>query len=158
MSYALKEDGSYRVVVFSLQNATFKDNSGAVVAIKVKVNSDMKEGDYGAILSEAMVVTPSEEKITQEDASYTIHITQDVGIEKENASGISYVCQEGGYLLRGTSAGDLVEAFSVEGLNLYSESSTGEQLVILGTEFYSVLIVRVSRGGKPVYVRKLISK
>lgn len=156
LSYALKEDGSYRVVVFSLQNATFKDNSGAVVAIKVKVDSDMKEGDYGAVLSEAMVVTPSEEKITQEDASYTIHITQDVGIENENASGISCICQEGGYLVRGTSIGDLVEAFSIEGLNLYSESSTGEQLIIPVMEFPSVLIVRVSRGGKPVYVRKLV--
>lgn len=158
LSYALKEDGSYRVVVFSLQNATFKDNSGAVVAIKVKVDPDMKEGNYGVILSEAMVVTPSEEKITQEDASYTIHVMQDVGIENENANGISCICQEGVCLVRGTSAGDLVEAFHVEGRNIYSESSTGEQLVIPGAEFPSVLIVRVSRDGKLIYVRKLVSK
>lgn len=158
INFRKKDDGSYRVVVVSMQNATFKGNSGAVVAIKVKTDPDLKEGSYGVILSEVLLVTPSEEKITQEDASYAINIKEGVGIENENANGISCICQEGVCLVRGTSAGDLVEAFHVEGRNIYSESSTGEQLVIPGAEFPSVLIVRVSRDGKLIYVRKLVSK
>ena len=158
INFRKKDDGSYRVVVVSMQNATFKGNSGAVVAIKVKADPDLKEGSYGVILSEVLLVTPSEEKITQEDVSYAINIKEGVGIENENANGISCICQEGVCLIRGTSAGDLVEAFNVEGRNIYSESGTGEQLVIPGAEFPSVLIVRVSRDGKLIYVRKLVSK
>lgn len=156
INFRKKDDGSYRVVVVSMQNATFKGNSGAVVAIKVKADPELKEGSYGVILSEALLVTPSEEKITQEDASYAIDIKEGVGIENENTNGISCICQEGVCLIRGTSVGDLVEVFNVEGRNIYSESGTGEQLVIPGVEFPSVLIVRVSRAGKLIYVRKLV--
>lgn len=38
INFRKKDDGSYRVVVVSMQNATFKGNSGAVVAIKVKAD------------------------------------------------------------------------------------------------------------------------
>lgn len=156
LSFQKKEDGSYRVVVFSLQNATFKDKSGAVVAIKVKVDPDMKRGDYGIVLSEAILITPSEEKITQEDTSFTISITGDVGVENELDNQIICTSLEGFYLVNGTLVGDVVEIFDVNGRKIYSKSSTGEQLLINKTELPEIVILRVTRDGKQVYVKKMI--
>lgn len=156
LSFQKKEDGSYRVVVFSLQNATFKDNNGAVVAIKVKVNPDMKRGDYGIVLSEAILITPSEEKITQEDTSFTISITGDVGVENERDNQIICTSLEGFYLVNGTLVGDVVEIFDVNGRKIYSKSSTGEQLLINKTELPEIVILRVTCDGKQVYVKKMI--
>ena len=157
INFRKKDDGSYRVVVVSMQNATFKGNSGAVVAIKVKADPDLKEGNYGVILSEVLLVTPSEEKIMQEDASYTINIKEGVGIENENVDAISCIRQDGAYVVSGMSVGDLVEVFDISGHALYSESGNGEPLVIPGAKIPSVAILRVTRDGKQIYVRKMLS-
>lgn len=155
LEFKKRDDGSYRVIVFSLQNAVFKDNSGAVVAIKIKAGRNMKPGNYGIILSDVLLVTPSEERIAPEDATYTINITDGTGVEEESADRIYCICREGHYLVSGLLADDVVEILTINGQKLYSSISDGEQLSVAGLDTPSFVVVCVSREGKRVYVQKM---
>lgn len=52
----LQNDGSYRVVVISMGNQTFKDNDGAIVNVGVTARSSMQTGSYPVGLSEIHIV------------------------------------------------------------------------------------------------------
>ena len=81
LSFKKTDDGGYFLLAYSSTNATFKGNSGHLVAIKVKADDNMAEGDYGVVLSGVVINTPDEEKFTQDAYSATITIGSDAGID-----------------------------------------------------------------------------
>ena len=80
LSFKKTDDGGYFLLAYSATNATFKGNSGHLVAIKVKADDNMSEGTYGVVLSGVVMNTPEEEKFTQDAYSATITIGNGSGI------------------------------------------------------------------------------
>ena len=81
LSFKKTDDGGYFLLAYSATNATFKGNSGHLVAIKVKADDNMGEGSYGVVLSGVVMNTPEEEKFTQDAYSATITISSSAGID-----------------------------------------------------------------------------
>ena len=81
LSFKKTEDGGFFLIAYSLSNSTFRNNSGAIVSIKVKADAGMQDGNYGVVLSNVLMVTPDERKIEQEDYSGTLTITSEDGID-----------------------------------------------------------------------------
>lgn len=81
LSFKETEDGGYFLIAYSLSNSTFRNNSGAIVSVKVRADASMQDGNYGVVLSNVLMVTPDERKIEQEDYSGTLTITSAVGID-----------------------------------------------------------------------------
>lgn len=81
LSFKQTEDGGYFIIAYSLSNSTFRNNSGAIVSIKVKADTSMQDGNYGVVLSNVLMVTPDERKIEQESHNGTLTITSEVGID-----------------------------------------------------------------------------
>lgn len=89
------EDGGYFLIAYSLSNSTFRNNTGAIVSIKVKADADMQDGNYGVVLSNVLMVTPDERKIEQEDHSGTLTITSEDGIDDVYTEGNIHIALVG---------------------------------------------------------------
>lgn len=81
LSFKETEDGGFFLIAYSLSNSTFRNNSGAIVSIKVKADAGMQDGNYGVVMSNVLMVTPDERKIEQDDHSGTLTITSEDGID-----------------------------------------------------------------------------
>lgn len=95
LSFKETEDGGYFLIAYSLSNSTFRNNSGAIVSIKVKADADMQDGNYGVVLSNVLMVTPDERKIEQEDHSGTLTITSEDGINDVYTEGNVHIALVG---------------------------------------------------------------
>lgn len=122
LSFKQTADGGYFLLAFSLSNSTFRDNSGSIVSIKVKADDNLAEGNYGVILSNVIMVTPDEEKISQEDYSGHISISSLDGIDQVDESGsIRVLLQDNGIVVEGTQIGDKLSLVAIDGKVLYNE-------------------------------------
>ena len=122
LSFKQTADGGYFLIAFSLSNSTFRDNSGSIVSIKVKADDNLAEGNYGVILSNVIMVTPDEEKISQEDYSGHISISSLDGIDQVDESGsIRVLLQDNGIVVEGTQIGDKLSLVAIDGKVLYNE-------------------------------------
>lgn len=122
LSFKQTADGGYFLIAFSLSNSTFRDNSGSIVSIKVKADDNLAEGNYGVILSNVIMVTPDEEKISQEDYSGHISISSLDGIDQVDESrSIRVLLQDNGIVVEGTQIGDKLSLFAIDGKVLYNE-------------------------------------
>lgn len=121
LTFKQTADGGYFLIAYSLNNASFRDNSGSIVAVKVKAEDDLAEGNYGVILSNVILVTPDEEKITQEDYSGQISISSSNGIDEVNVNGDIHVMpKENGVVVEGLQNGDKLSLVSADGKILYT--------------------------------------
>ena len=122
LSFKQTADGGYFLIAFSLSNSTFRDNSGSIVSIKVKADDNLAEGNYGVILSNVIMVTPDEEKISQEDYSGHISISSLDGIDQVDESrSIRVLLQDNGIVVEGTQIGDKLSLVAIDGKVLYNE-------------------------------------
>lgn len=152
LSFKETADGGYFLIAYSLSNATFRDNSGSVVSIKVKADEEMKEGNYGVIISNAIMVTPNEQKIEQEDYSGTFTVTLEDGIEEIAEGGnIRIHTDENHLLIEGMNLGDVAEVYDTAGIKRTSVRADGGMTVIDGQAFKNhVIIIRILRSGKNI--------
>ncbi len=120
LTFKQTADGGYFLIAYSLNNASFRDNSGSIVTIKVKAEDDLDEGNYGVILSNAILVTPDEEKITQDDYSGVIVISYTDGLDELNdEEDIHVKVNENGVVVDGLHHGDKLSLVSVDGKRLF---------------------------------------
>lgn len=79
LSCAQQSDGSYRIVVLSMSNQTFRDNDGAIVNIKITTSSTLASGSYYAMLSNIHIVPIKDgvqgERIDQPDYTTNINVS-----------------------------------------------------------------------------------
>lgn len=151
LSFKQTADGGYFLIAYSLSNATFRDNSGSIVSIKVKADDNLAEGNYGVILSNVIMVTPEEEKISQEDYSGTITIQSDSGVESIVADEINITSNGHNILVNGLNGGDIADLYDVTGIKVGSFVSCGSELSIdSNITSGSTIIIRISRNKKTI--------
>lgn len=131
LSFKQTADGGYFLIAYSLSNASFRDNSGSIVSIKVKADDNLAEGNYGVILSNVIMVTPEEEKISQEDYSGTITVQSVVGIDDTNQDeDIHVMPKKNGIIVEGLINGDKLTLVSVDGKCLFTTVCKDSRLFI----------------------------
>ena len=151
LSFKQTADGGYFLIAYSLSNATFRDNSGSIVSIKVKADDNLAEGNYGVILSNVIMVTPEEEKISQEDYSGTITIQSDSGVESVVADEINVTSNGHNILVNGLNSGDIADVYDVNGIKVGSFVSGGSELSIdRNITSGSTIVIRISRNKKTI--------
>ena len=151
LSFKQTADGGYFLIAYSLSNASFRDNSGSIVSIKVKADDNLAEGNYGVILSNVIMVTPEEEKISQEDYSGTITIQSDSGVESVVADEINVTSNGHNILVNGLNSGDIADVYDVNGIKAGSYVSNGSELSIdSNITSGSTIIIRISRNKKTI--------
>lgn len=156
LSFKEKEGNEYFVMAYSLSNATFKDNSGEIVKLKVKAEENMPEGEYGIVLSNVIMTTSDEEKIEQEAYSGTISVSAGTGIEETGSnSNITIKSAEGGIVIYGTANNDIVSVYDVEGKSIAEIRCTDGSCNLYTGETKNI-IVTVSRNGSTIFTRKLL--
>lgn len=156
LSFKQTEDGSYFLIAYSLNNASFKGNSGHLVKLKVKADSSMSNGEYGVVINNAILVTPTEEKIELQGFSGTITIDDDDKVENINGNNIIFT-KVGNYLrVSGCENGDRIDMISADGTwNVKSYVDGGEcSIQSLPT---GVFILVVSRNGRIIKQTKFIN-
>lgn len=122
LSFKETEDGGYFLIAYSLSNSTFRNNSGAIVSIKVKADADMQDGNYGVVLSNVLMVTPDERKIEQEDHNGTLTITSEVGIDDVLNEGNIHITLVGTTIvIDGLPQSGYVELYNTSGQKLAAE-------------------------------------
>ena len=159
LTFKQTADGGYFLIAYSLSIATFRDNSGSIVSIKVKADDDLAEGNYGVILSNAIMVTPDEEKIMQEDYSGQIIVSSSNGINEVNdAEEIHVTIQENGVAIEGLHNGDKLSLVSVDGKILYVTACKNNKLFIPTLHLCKgVNILKIQHGSKQL-VKKFNNK
>ena len=131
LSFKQTSDGGYFLLAYSLSNAVFRGNEGAVVCIKVKADENMNEGYYGVIVSNALMVTPDENRIEQEDYSATICVSNEDGIEEVSNKGDCNVRIVGSSLIIDElSVSEKIEIYNVSGILLISAKGDNGNIVI----------------------------
>lgn len=131
LTFKQTADGGYFLIAYSLNNASFRDNSGSIVTIKVKAESDLDEGIYGVILSNAILVTPDERKIEQEDYSGTLTISSVDGIDDVSNEGNIHVTLVGTTIvIDGLTQSGYVELYNVSGNKLTSVKGNEDKTYI----------------------------
>lgn len=131
LTFKQTADGGYFLIAYSLNNASFRDNSGSIVTIKVKAESDLDEGIYGVILSNAILVTPDERKIEQEDYSGTLTISSMDGIVDVSNEGNIHVTLVGTTIvIDGLTQSGYVELYNVSGNKLTSVKGNEDKTYI----------------------------
>ena len=131
LTFKQTADGGYFLIAYSLNNASFRDNSGSIVTIKVKAESDLDEGIYGVILSNAILVTPDERKIEQEDYSGTLTISSVDGIDDVSNEGNIHVTLVGTTIvIDGLTQSGYVELYNVSGNKLASVKGNEDKTYI----------------------------
>lgn len=122
LSFKETEDGGYFLIAYSLSNSTFRNNSGAIVSIKVKADADMQDGNYGVVLSNVLMVTPDERKIEQESHNGTLTITSEVGIDDVLNEGNIHITLVGTTIvIDGLPQSGYVELYNTSGQKLAAE-------------------------------------
>lgn len=144
LTFKQTADGGYFLIAYSLNNASFRDNSGSIVTIKVKAESDLDEGIYGVILSNAILVTPDERKIEQEDYSGTLTISSVDGIDDVSNEGNIHVTLVGTTIvIDGLTQSGYVELYNVSGNKLTSVKGNEDKTYIDCSRYKNqILIVR----------------
>ena len=131
LSFKQTEDGGYFLIAYSLSNSTFRDNSGAIVSIKVKADTGMQDGNYGVVLSNVLMVTPDERKIEQEDYSGTLTITSEDGIDDVITDGNIHITLVGSTIVvNGLSQTGIAELYNISGHKLSSVKDNGGKAII----------------------------
>lgn len=160
LSFKQTADGGYFLIAYSLSNATFRDNSGSIVSIKVKADDNLAEGNYGVILSNVIMVTPEEEKISQEDYSGTIIIQSESGINDvyAGAEDIHIIVKENGVIVENLQYGDKLSLVNIDGKILYTLISK-DSLVFIPAEHLckGINILQITSSNKQI-VKKFINK
>ena len=122
LSFKQTEDGGYFIIAYSLSNSTFRNNSGAIVSIKVKADTSMQDGNYGVVLSNVLMVTPDERKIEQESHNGTLTITSEVGIDDVLNEGNIHITLVGTTIvIDGLPQSGYVELYNTSGQKLAAE-------------------------------------
>lgn len=151
LSFKQTADGGYFLIAYSLNNASFRDNSGSIVSIKVKADDNLAEGNYGVILSNVIMVTPEEEKISQEDYSGTITVQSESSVESIVADEINITSNGRNILVKGLNSGDMADVYDVTGIKVGSYVSNGSELSIdSNITSGSTIIIRISRNKKTI--------
>lgn len=131
LSFKETEDGGYFLIAYSLSNSTFRNNSGAIVSIKVKADAGMQDGNYGVVLSNVLMVTPDERKIEQEDHSGTLTITSEDGIDDVYTDGTIHIALVGTTIvIDGLPQTGFAELYNISGSKLTSVRGNGTMVTI----------------------------
>ena len=131
LSFKETEDGGYFLIAYSLSNSTFRNNSGAIVSIKVKSDAVMQDGNYGVVLSNVLMVTPDERKIEQEDHSGTLTITSEDGIDDVYTEGNVHIALVGTTIvIEGLPQTGYAELYNITGHKLATVKGNGEKTTI----------------------------
>ena len=131
LSFKETEDGGYFLISYSLNNSTFRNNSGAIVNIKIKADSGMQDGNYGVVLSNVLMVTPDERKIEQEDHSGTLTITSEDGIDDVYTEGNVPIALVGTTIvIDGLPQTGYAELYNITGHKLATVKGNGEKTTI----------------------------
>ena len=159
LSFKQTADGGYFLIAYSLSNATFRDNSGSIVSIKVKADNNLADGNYGVILSNVIMVTPDEEKISQEDYSGQISVSSSNGIADANQNeDIHLMPKENGIIVEGLIHGDKLTLVSVGGKCLFTTVSKNNMLFIPSSRLCKgINILQITRSNKQI-VKKFNNK
>lgn len=145
LNFKQTDDGGYFLIAYSLKNASFKGNSGSIVAIKVKADESMADDDYGVVMSNILLVTPEEEKLNLAGFSGTLKISEDGAVDGV-VCGNANVYSEGGMcVVENTFAGDRVEVYGLDGTKIGESVSSGERVAVSAGSA-KVAIVRISDG------------
>lgn len=148
LNFKQTEDGGYFLISYSLNNASFKGNSGSLVRIKVKADESMSYGDYGVVLSNILLVTPDEEKIDVPGFSGTLSISEDGSVDNINSDYEFIVySRDGNCVIGNTVPGDIVEIYGFDGTILGETRSVGDTL-IMPVGGNRIVIVRIVSGTK----------
>lgn len=149
LSFKQTEDGGYFLIVYSLNNSTFRDNNGAIVSIKVKADENMSEGNYDVVISNILMVTPDERKIEQEDYCETLTITSENGVEdvsSDNKIKISLIGTT--VIIEGLSQYEKAEIYSISGYLLTSAYGNGQTTTIDCSAYKDQTIIVRAIGNK----------
>lgn len=131
LSFKETEDGGYFLIAYSLSNSTFRNNSGAIVSIKVKSDAVMQDGNYGVVLSNVLMVTPDERKIEQEDHSGTLTITSEDGIDDVYTEGNVHIALVGTTIvIEGLPQTGYAELYNITGHKLATVKGNGEKTTV----------------------------
>lgn len=131
LSFKETEDGGYFLIAYSLSNSTFRNNSGAIVSIKVKADAGMQDGNYGVVLSNVLMVTPDERKIEQEDYSGTLTITSEDGIDDVYTEGNVHIALVGTTIvIDGLPQTGYAGLYNITGHKLATVKGNGEKTTI----------------------------
>ncbi len=121
LTFKQTDDGGYFLISYSLSNATYRDNSGAIVSVKVKADEEIQPGNYGVIISDAIMVTPEEKRYEIEDYRGIISITaENVSGFEELRNEISFFFYESAISVTGLLDGDFVELYTLQGIRIAS--------------------------------------
>ena len=131
LSFKKTEDGGFFLIAYSLSNSTFRNNSGAIVSIKVKADAGMQDGNYGVVLSNVLMVTPDERKIEQEDHSGTLTISSEDGIDDVYTEGNIHIALVGQTIvIDGLPQTGYAELYNLRGHKLAVVKGNGEKTAI----------------------------
>ena len=145
LNFKQTEDGGYFLISYSLNNASFKGNSGSLVKIKVKADESMSSGDYGVVLSNILLVTPDEEKIEVPGFSGTLKISEDNAVDGVTVDNAKVYSNGGDCIIENTESGDFIGIYGVDGTMLYEGISTGATVRIPVDRKGIVIVRTVSR-------------
>lgn len=157
LSFKKTEDGGYFLLAYSLSNATFRGNSGSIVSIKVKADENMALGNYGVVITNALLVTPSEERYEQAVYGGVITISDETGINGVNDAGIHIYTRENQCIVEGTSIGDIITLYEISGKLLQQINALNDATTI-PVNAGNTVIVDVVKKGKSVATKKIIIK
>ena len=148
LNFKQTEDGGYFLISYSLNNASFKGNSGSLVKIKVKADESMSNGDYGIVMSNILLVTPDEEKIELPGFSGTLTVSEDNAVDDLYDENYAKVySKDGKCIIENTALGDIVEVYGIDGVKLSERKSSGETIdVTVGRN--RIVVVRIISGDK----------
>lgn len=158
LSFKQTADGGYFLIAYSLSNASFRDNSGSIVNIKVKADDNLADGSYGVILSNVIMVTPEEEKISQEDYSGTISVQSEDGIDEMDDSQIRVTSNGQKIIISGINSGDIADIYDMKGIRIGSFVSHRDVLEIDHNTAANPIIIQISRDSKSIKSIKLYQK
>lgn len=159
LTFKQTADGGYFLIAYSLNNASFRDNCGTIVTIKVKAEDNLANGNYGVILSNAILVTPNEEKITQEDYSEQISITCSSGIADVNSTEkILVKPKENGIVVEGLMNGSKLTLDAIDGKRLFSSVSNDGTVFIPASHLCKGICILYLTNGNKQIVKKFINK
>ncbi len=151
LSVKQTEDGSYFLMSYSLSNATYRDNSGTIIKVKVKADESMKLGNYGVVISNAIMVTPDEQRYEIEDYNGTISITRVNNLETVESDILFSLC-ESILSVTGLSNGDVVNVYTLQGLKIASAVCTNGIVTINCKGFMenNIMIATIVRDGQTI--------
>lgn len=153
LTFKQTANNEYFLMAYSLSNATFRDNSGCIVSIKIKVNDDLPEGNYNVILRNAIMVTPDEEKIEPEDYNGQIKISSCNDTRKiNNTLGIIKATKRGNrVIIEGVQKNDKLSVIGIDGKVHYSTICKNNTLVIPAHHLHKgINIINILHGNKQI--------